>query len=169
MTVMSGGGERLRQRDPQPGRGRLCPQRVPLPTDGKGGDGTPYLFPAPPCLGCHRRTCKERASALTPLVTPPGTQGCIPPDRLLSWVLGLCPTHPCTPFLGGLLLNCLVCLCLNLGGPFRGVAGPPVTLVADLISGLGGSRLMAVPGLAAGPGSRLSLCVRRWHRRAPHT
>lgn len=111
----------------------------------------------------------ERASALTPLVTPPGTQGCIPPDRLLSWVLGLCPTHPCTPFLGGLLLNCLVCLCLNLGGPFRGVAGPPVTLVADLISGLGGSRLMAVPGLAAGPGSRLSLCVRRWHRRAPHT
>lgn len=32
--------------------------------------------------------------------------------------------YPFTPFLGGLLLNCLVCLCLNLGGPFRGVVGP---------------------------------------------
>lgn len=67
-------------------------------------------------------------------------------------------------------MNCLVCLCLNLGGPFRGVAGPPVTLVADLISGfVGGSRLMAVPGPAACPGSRLSLGVRRWHGMAPHT
>lgn len=43
-------------------------------------------------------------------------------------------------------MNCLVCLCLNLGGPLRGVAGPPVTLVADLSSSLGGSRLMAVGG-----------------------
>lgn len=66
-------------------------------------------------------------------------------------------------------MNCLVCLCLNLGGPFRGVAGPPVTLVADLISGLGGSRLMAVPGPAACPGSRLSLRLRHWHGRVPHT
>lgn len=32
--------------------------------------------------------------------------------------------YPFTPFLGGLLLNCLVCLCLNLGGPLRGVVGP---------------------------------------------
>lgn len=43
-------------------------------------------------------------------------------------------------------MNCLVCLCLNLGGPFRGVAGPPVTLVADLTSSLGGSRLMVLGG-----------------------
>lgn len=34
------------------------------------------------------------------------------------------PTYPFTPFLGGLLLNCRVCLCLNLGGPLRGVVGP---------------------------------------------
>lgn len=47
------------------------------------------------------------------------------------------------PFLGGLLLNCLVCRCLNLGGPFLGVTGPPVTLVADRTSALGGSRFMA--------------------------
>lgn len=33
-------------------------------------------------------------------------------------------THPLTPFLGGLLLNCLVILCLNLGGPLLGVVGP---------------------------------------------
>lgn len=40
-------------------------------------------------------------------------------------------------------MNCLVCRCLNLGGPFLGVTGPPVTLVADRISALGGSRFMA--------------------------
>lgn len=50
--------------------------------------------------------------------------------------------YPCTPFLGGLLLNCLVCRCLNLGGPFLGVTGPPITRVADRISLLGGSRFM---------------------------
>lgn len=33
-------------------------------------------------------------------------------------------THPLTPFLGGLLLNCLIILCLNLGGPLLGVVGP---------------------------------------------
>lgn len=48
------------------------------------------------------------------------------------------------PFFGGLLLNWRVCLCLNLGGPLRGVAGPPVTRVADLNSDLGGSRFIAV-------------------------
>lgn len=52
-------------------------------------------------------------------------------------------THPWIPFFGGLLLNWRVCLCLNLGGPLRGVAGPPVTRVADLISGFGASRFMA--------------------------
>ena len=51
-------------------------------------------------------------------------------------------THPWIPFFGGLLLNWRVCLCLNLGGPLRGVAGPPVTLVADFISALGASRFM---------------------------
>lgn len=40
-------------------------------------------------------------------------------------------------------MNCLVCRCLNLGGPFLGVTGPPVTLVADRISALGGSKSMA--------------------------
>lgn len=45
--------------------------------------------------------------------------------------------YPWTPFFGGLLLNWRVCLCLNLGGPLRGVAGPPLTRVADLISALG--------------------------------
>lgn len=40
-------------------------------------------------------------------------------------------------------MNCLVCRCLNFGGPFLGVTGPPVTLVADRISVLGGSRFMA--------------------------
>lgn len=40
-------------------------------------------------------------------------------------------------------MNCLVCRCLNLGGPFLGVTGPPVTLVAERISALGGSRFMA--------------------------
>lgn len=52
------------------------------------------------------------------------------------------PAYPWTPFLGGLLLNCLVCRCLNLGGPFLGVTGPPTTLVADRISALGSSRFM---------------------------
>ena len=33
-------------------------------------------------------------------------------------------SYPFTPFLGGLLLNWRVCLCLNLGGPLRGVVGP---------------------------------------------
>lgn len=37
---------------------------------------------------------------------------------------GMSSPNPFTPFLGGLLLNCLVCLCLNLGGPLRGVVGP---------------------------------------------
>lgn len=46
-------------------------------------------------------------------------------------------TYPWMPFFGGLLLNWRVCLCLNLGGPLRGVAGPPLTRVADLISALG--------------------------------
>lgn len=50
--------------------------------------------------------------------------------------------YPWIPFFGGLLLNWRVCLCLNLGGPLRGVAGPPLTRVADLISALGGSRFM---------------------------
>lgn len=40
-------------------------------------------------------------------------------------------------------MNCLVCRCLNFGGPFLGVTGPPITLVADRISALGGSRFMA--------------------------
>lgn len=72
-------------------------------------------------------------------------------------------------------MNCLVCLCLNLAGPLRGVAGPPVTLVADLTSSLGGSRLMAVGGGLAAPahgvpcGSRRSLWIWHWHRTAPHT
>lgn len=57
---------------------------------------------------------------------------------------GMSSPNPWIPFFGGLLLNWRVCLCLNLGGPLRGVAGPPVTRVADLISGLGGSRFMAV-------------------------
>lgn len=52
--------------------------------------------------------------------------------------------YPWIPFFGGLLLNWRVCLCLNLGGPLRGVAGPPETRVADLISVLGSSRFMAV-------------------------
>lgn len=52
-------------------------------------------------------------------------------------------TYPFTPFLGGLLLNCRVCLCLNLGGPLRGVIGPWL--------GAGGPRvvvsaILAVPG-----------------------
>lgn len=54
-----------------------------------------------------------------------------------DWML----TYPWMPFFGGLLLNWRVCLCLNLGGPLRGVAGPPLTRVADLISALG-SRFM---------------------------
>lgn len=40
-------------------------------------------------------------------------------------------------------MNCLVCRCLNFGGPFLGVTGPPITLVAERISALGGSRFMA--------------------------
>lgn len=35
-----------------------------------------------------------------------------------------CWSYPFTPFFGGLLLNWRVCLCLNLGGPLRGVVGP---------------------------------------------
>ena len=66
-------------------------------------------------------------------------------------------------------MNCLVCLCLNLVGPFRGVAGPPVTLVADLTSGLETSRLMAVPGLAACPAAGVSQQVWCWRRTASHT
>lgn len=37
---------------------------------------------------------------------------------------GMSSPNPLTPFLGGLLLNWRVCLCLNLGGPLRGVVGP---------------------------------------------
>lgn len=55
---------------------------------------------------------------------------------------GISSPNPWTPFFGGLLLNWRVCLCLNLGGPLRGVAGPPLTRVADLISALGGSRFI---------------------------
>lgn len=53
--------------------GSCAMQRAPLPTHGQGGMGPPYLFPALPCPGCRRRTCKEResASALTP--TPAST------------------------------------------------------------------------------------------------
>lgn len=61
--------------------------------------------------------------------------------HLLKW-LPPAVTHPWIPFFGGLLLNWRVCLCLNLGGPLRGVAGPPLTLVADLISALGASKFM---------------------------
>lgn len=70
---------------------------------------------------------------------------CSPASFLCSLGLGPSPSlaYPWTPFLGGLLLNCLVCRCLNLGGPFLGVTGPPITLVADRISALGGSRFMA--------------------------
>lgn len=52
--------------------------------------------------------------------------------------------YPWTPFFGGLLLNWRVCLCLNLGGPLRGVAGPPLTRVADLISALGSRFILPV-------------------------
>lgn len=148
---------------------------VPHPLQGGGGGHrTPVPVPSPSMPGMSSPNLQgERASALTPSQPPPTPGWHVrprpPTTGALPWVPGLCPTHPCTPFLGGLLLNCLVCLCLNLGGPFRGVAGPPVTLVADLISGLGGSRLMAGPRPAACPGSRLSLWVRRWRGTAPHT
>lgn len=57
-------------------------------------------------------------------------------------------------------MNCLVCRCLNLGGPFLGVTGPPVTLVAERISALGGSRFMA----------RLAeILWRPWASGLPHT
>lgn len=73
----------------------------------------------------------------------------------LAWLLFF-PTfpYPLTPFLGGLLLNCLVCLCLNLGGPLRGVVGPvgasPVLRLAagvSLIAGLcaAGTCLSQIP------------------------
>lgn len=157
------GEKRLRQHKTHPGSSG-CPRRAPC-CPNRFGIGTPYLFPALPCPGCHRQTCKESETQSPPDPCHAGTPLSMSPHGVL--LLG--PTHPCTPFLGGLLLNCLVCLCLNLGGPFRGVAGPPVTLVADLISGLWGSRLMAVPGPAACPGSRLSLRLRCWHGTAPQT
>lgn len=122
--------------------------------------GTTYLFLAPPCLGCHRQTCKE-TRCLSSLCTSPEQHHLGAFRRVPHWAPVLSPTHPCTPFLGGLLLNCRVCLCLNLGGPFRGVAGPPVTRVADLTSGLWGSKLMAVAGPAACPVSQLSLWLWR--------
>lgn len=131
-------------------------QHKSQPAAAAKGNGTTYLFLAPPCPGCHHQTCKETGCLSSLRISPEqhhmGTFRCVP-----CWALLLSPTHPCTPFLGGLLLNCRVCLCLNLGGPFRGVAGPPVTLVADLSSGLWGSKLMAVAELAARPASRLSL------------
>lgn len=37
---------------------------------------------------------------------------------------GMSSPNPFTPFLGGLLLNWRVCLCLNLGGPLCRVVGP---------------------------------------------
>lgn len=57
--------------------------------------------------------------------------------------------YPWIPFFGGLLLNWRVCLCLNLGGPLRGVAGPPLTRVADLISALGSRFILPVAFEAA--------------------
>jgi len=143
------------------------PSPAASPAAAAKGNGTTYLFLAPPCPGCHRQTCKETVCLSSLRISPEqhhmGTFRCVP-----RWALLLSPTHPCTPFLGGLLLNCRVCLCLNLGGPFRGVAGPPVTLVADLSSGLWGSKLMAVAELAARPASRLSLWLWCWHRVVPH-
>lgn len=88
-----------------------------------GGRAGPHLFLNPPSLGCHRRSCRERTS----VSCGGGVRGSAARSD----------TYPWTPFLGGLLLNWRVCLCLNLGGPLRGVAGPPLTRVADLISALG--------------------------------
>lgn len=87
---------------------------------------------------------------------PQPGKGGRPPQFLGSLRLGpsASSAYPWTPFLGGLLLNCLVCRCLNLGGPFLGVTGPPITLVADRISAFGGSRFMA--RLAENPRRRLA-------------
>lgn len=90
---------------------------------GVGGWTGPHLFLNPPSPGCRRRSCRERRSV-----------NCGGGVRSSAARSG---TYPWTPFLGGLLLNWRVCLCLNLGGPLRGVAGPPLTRVADLISALG--------------------------------
>lgn len=53
-------------------------------------------------------------------------------------------TYPFTPFLGGLLLKCLVILCLNWGGPLLGVMGPPTTRVGEV--GIS-ARLLVLPPL----------------------
>lgn len=91
-----------------------------------------HLFLNPPFLGYHHQSCRETKllDIITLLVSEPVKQ-----RRA---------THPWTPFFGGLLLNWRVCLCLNLGGPLRGVAGPPLTRVADLISALGSRFILPV-------------------------
>lgn len=47
-----------------------------------------------------------------------------------------------TPLLGGLLLNCRVFLCLNLGGPDPGPVALTGALPPDFASGLATSRFM---------------------------
>lgn len=91
-----------------------------------------HLFLNPPFLGYHHQICRE--TKLSDIITSSVSE---PVQQRRA-------THPWTPFFGGLLLNWRVCLCLNLGGPLRGVAGPPLTRVADLISALGSRFILPV-------------------------
>ena len=52
-------------------------------------------------------------------------------------------SHPFCPGLGALLLKVLVCLCLNLGGPFLGVVGPVVVLAARALPAGGAAFISA--------------------------
>lgn len=103
---------------PQPGR-EECGQQTMRSSSGLGWASTttgelmaPWGRGKPPGSLCGGRWCHR---------SPAEQWGATQLGQFL--LFPKCP-YPFTPFLGGLLLNCLVCLCLNLGGPLRGVVGP---------------------------------------------
>lgn len=85
------------------------------------GIGTPYLFPALPCPGCHRRTCKESEAQSPPTRATLGP----PPIRVPAWGPAARPHSPLHPFLGRLALELPRLPLLEFGGSFPGGGGSP--------------------------------------------
>lgn len=84
------------------------------------GIGTPYLFPALPCPGCHRQTCKESETQSPPDPCHAGT-----PIRVPAWGPAARPHSPLHPLLGWLALELPRLPLLEFGGSFPGGGGSP--------------------------------------------
>lgn len=112
------GEKRLRQHKTHPGSSG-CPRRAPC-CPNRFGIGTPYLFPALPCPGCHRRTCKESEAQSPPDPCHAGT-----PIRVPAWGPAARPHSPLHPLLGWLALELPRLPLLEFGGSFPGGGGSP--------------------------------------------